>query len=60
MDEGGKLTEEFPRYILECRWDEETNGEVEEPICDGRESHACGTCFEGPHFCGVDYEWVEC
>ena len=46
--------EESPFYILEGWGDEKSDGEVEKPIGDGGEGHACCTGFEGPDFCCVD------
>ena len=46
--------EEFPGDVFESGRDEEADGEVEEPVRDGGERHACRAGLEGPHFGGVD------
>ena len=46
--------ERFPGNIAKGRRDEEAEGEVEEPVGDGRERHTRGARFEGPDFRGVD------
>ena len=46
--------EEFPRDVLECGRDEEPDREIEQPVRDRGQRHACGAGFERPDLGGVN------
>ena len=45
--------EELPRYVLEAGGNEESNGEVEEPVRNSGQGHSRGSRFQAPHFGGI-------
>jgi hypothetical protein len=51
---GTKYDEQPPSNIEESGRYKETNRKIENPVSNGRDSHASGSGLEGPYFGGVD------